>query len=70
MYSETSGQLFPFKTAAMLSALFSNLIVSNVTRVLFVKGVLPVWMDVVGAGQISTDFEHDHQNPSVSLSKF
>jgi high affinity choline transporter 7 len=44
-YTAADGQLFPFRTLAMVCAFASILIVSYLLRILFLKRVIPIRMD-------------------------
>ncbi|CAH1246697.1 SLC5A7 [Branchiostoma lanceolatum] len=45
-YSDELGQLFPFRTLAMLASLVSMVIISGMFHVGFIRGVLPTKLDV------------------------
>ena len=47
-YTAKEGQLFPFKTLAMLCCAITLVLVSYLTKFLFEREVLPLWMDVAG----------------------
>ena len=47
-YSEADGQLFPFKTLAMLCSFATLILVSYLTKFLFERQILPLWLDVAG----------------------
>lgn len=44
-YDETDGQLFPFRTLAMVCSFLTILVVSYLLRFLFLKKILPISMD-------------------------
>ena len=47
-YSPAEGQLFSFKTTAMLASLLSIIIVSFLLKLLFIKKILPSCLDFLG----------------------
>lgn len=47
-YTEKEGQLFPFKTLAMLCSFATLILVSYLTKCLFERNILPLWLDIAG----------------------
>lgn len=46
-YHNELGQLFPFKTFAMLSCTFSIIVVSYITNIMFSKKIIPIKYDLL-----------------------
>lgn len=57
-YHDIHGQLFPFKTFAMVCTFLVIVGVSYLAKVLFRRGMLPAWMDVFRCFEIGFNLEH------------
>ena len=64
-YSDKDGQIFPFKTFAMLCSLILNLVVSNVVGLLFRRGIIPVKYDVGGCCRTDNTKITDKSGPET-----
>ena len=65
-YSDTYGQLFPFKTLCMLSSLATLVAVSYLARFLFLSGTLPLSADFLRHFKECSDMR---QTPSLNTDK-
>ncbi|WAR04232.1 SC5A7-like protein [Mya arenaria] len=63
-FSETDGQIFPFRTFAMLCSFVTILVISFFANLLFRKELLPKYLDILGI----SDREGYHYSPTPPAS--
>ncbi|XP_066305099.1 high-affinity choline transporter 1-like [Branchiostoma lanceolatum] len=66
-YSDELGQLFPFRTLAMLASLVSMVIISGMSHVGFIRGVLPTKLDVFHCYRNECDLNASKMDVDMSV---